>query len=204
MRPTEVLSRPIRGWALVAHSDGDVLSLREFPCRIGRKAGGHVHVTHKTVSLLHAELRISGDELVLVDLGSRNGTFINGKRLSGSQTVVIGDLLQFGAVGFQLSNERETSAARTAQGTGMEDLALAVAQFSKLMDERGVEPHYQPIVTAATGKIMGYEALARSRLFGLASPAIMFKAAKILKQEAELSRMLRTEALRSSGLAHGQ
>jgi EAL domain-containing protein (putative c-di-GMP-specific phosphodiesterase class I) len=115
----------------------------------------------------------------------------------------VGDLLQFGAVVFRLHNEQRTCVVQTSASEDMGDLALAIAQFDKLIDEQVVVPHYQPIVTAA-GDVIGYEALARSRLFGLDSPAMMFKAAEFFQKEAHLSRLLRTEALRCSGLRHDQ
>jgi EAL domain-containing protein (putative c-di-GMP-specific phosphodiesterase class I) len=198
-----MLSRPARGWSLVAHSDGDVLPLRTFPCRIGRKPGLPIRPVHTSVSLLHAELRLAGEALVLADLDSRNGTYINGRRLKGTQTVALGDLLQFGAVVFRLNHEQRTRVVQTSPSEDMGDLALAIAQFDKLIDDRVVVPHYQPIVTA-TGKVIGFEALARSRLFGLDNPAMMFKAAEFFQKEAQLSRLLRTEALRRSGLTHDQ
>ena len=195
--------RAARGWSLVAHSDGEVLPLRAFPCRVGRQPGLPVRLVHTSVSLLHAEMRLVNDELVLVDLSSRNGTFINGRRLNGSHPVVVGDLLQFGAMVFRLHNEQRTCVVQTSASEDMGDLALAIAQFDKLIDEQVVVPHYQPIVTVA-GDVIGFEALARSRLFGLDSPAMMFKAAEFFQKEAHLSRLLRTEALRCSGLRRDQ
>ena len=196
-------SRAARGWSLVAHGDGEVLPLRAFPCRVGRQPGLPIRLVHTSVSLQHAELRLSGDELVLADLNSRNGTFVNGRRLHGSQPVLLGDLLQFGAVVFRLHNEQRTRIAQTVPSEDMGDLALAIAQFDKLIDDQVVVPHYQPIVTAA-GEIIGFEALARSRLFGLDNPAMMFRAAEFFQKEAQLSRLLRTEALRCSGLTQTQ
>jgi EAL domain-containing protein (putative c-di-GMP-specific phosphodiesterase class I) len=206
MHTTESMttSRAARGWSLVSHGDGEVLPLRAFPCRVGRQPGLPVRLVHPTVSLVHAELRLSGDELTLVDMGSRNGTFINGRRLTGSHAVVLGDLLQFGAAVFRLHNEQRTCVAQTSSSEDMGDLALAIAQFDKLIEDQVVVPHYQPIVTAATGQIIGFEALARSRLFGLDNPAMMFKAAEFFQKEAELSRLLRTEALRRSGMEQHQ
>ncbi len=194
-------TRGARGWSLVAHGDGEVLPLRAFPCRIGRQPGLHIRLIHTSVSLVHAELRLAGDELTLADLDSRNGTFVNGRRLKGTQPVALGDLVQFGAVVFRLNHEQRTSLAQTASSEDMGDLALAIAQFDKLIDDQVVVPHYQPIVTADSGEIIGFEALARSRLFGLDSPKMMFRAAEFFQKEAQLSRMLRTEALRRSGLS---
>src|SRR5204862_2962779 len=86
----------------------------------------------------------------------------------------------------------------TCQSENVGDLALALAQFEKLVNDNSVVPVYQPIVTADTGEIVAYEALARSRLFGLDKPAQMFQAAEYFHMEAELSRMLRHEELRAS------
>ena len=111
---------------------------------------------------------------------------------------MLGDLLQFGAVVFRLNHEQRTCVSSTTSSEDMGDLALAIAQFDKLIEDQVVVPHYQPIVTAG-GLIVGFEALARSRLFGLDNPKMMFKAAEFFQKEAQLSRMLRTEALRRSG-----
>jgi pSer/pThr/pTyr-binding forkhead associated (FHA) protein len=92
-------------WSLVAQDRDDVTPLRAFPCQIGRHPGVPVRIIHPTVSLVHAELRRRGDEsLELVDLSSRNGTFVNGARVTGSQVVHTDDLLQFGAAVLRLQN----------------------------------------------------------------------------------------------------
>lgn len=186
-------------WSLVAQDKNDLIPLRSFPCQIGRHPGVAFRVNHPTVSLVHAELRRSGDGLELIDLSSRNGTFINGKRLTGAQLVRAEDLLQFGASAFRLqnqsTNQNQHSLNATCQSEDVGDLALALAQFEKLVSDASVVPVYQPIVRADTGETIAYEALARSRLFGLDKPALMFQAAGYFQMEAELSRMLRREEL---------
>ena len=50
------------------------------------------------VSRLHARLERSGDDWTVVDDGlSRNGTFVNGERLSGRHRLADGDTVRFGA-----------------------------------------------------------------------------------------------------------
>jgi EAL domain-containing protein (putative c-di-GMP-specific phosphodiesterase class I) len=66
------------------------------------------------------------------------------------------------------------------------------------MSERAVVPHFQPIVSYRNGRVEGYELLGRSRLFGLVSPHSMFSAAAVLDLESELSRMMRSEGVRSA------
>lgn len=49
--------------------------------RIGRSSEADVRLSDTGVSRLHAELRTLGAEVVLVDLGSTNGTTLNGRRV---------------------------------------------------------------------------------------------------------------------------
>ncbi len=187
-------------WALVGHGvfadNFGCLSLREYPCTIGRRTGVTLQVTHLSVSGLHAELNQVDGDLVLTDLGSRNGTFVNGKRLRAPETIQQGDLVQFGETVFRLNRETTHSQSITPSASEVCDLALALAQFDKLMSERAFISHFQPIVTVEEGNpIVAFEALARSRLFGLTSPMMMFRAAAHFNQEAELSSLLRDDAV---------
>jgi EAL domain-containing protein (putative c-di-GMP-specific phosphodiesterase class I) len=186
-------------WSLVAQDKNELIPLRAFPCQIGRHPGVPFRINHPTVSLVHAELRRSGDCLELADLSSRNGTFVNGKRVTNTQLVRGEDLLQFGAAAFRLqnqsTNQSQPSLNATCQSEDVGDLALALAQFEKLVSDASIVPVYQPIVRADTAEIIAYEALARSCLFGLDKPALMFQAAGYFQMEAELSRMLRREEL---------
>ncbi len=50
--------------------------------RIGRSNEADVRLPDTGVSRLHAELRTLGDEVVLVDLGSTNGTTLNGRKVA--------------------------------------------------------------------------------------------------------------------------
>ena len=45
---------------------------------LGRDSGNALQLDDRAVSRQHSEIRQSGDQLLLVDLDSRNGTFVNG------------------------------------------------------------------------------------------------------------------------------
>lgn len=55
------------------------------------------------VSSRHAELRIVGERCLLVDLGSTNGTLVNGQVVDGERALTDGDVISFGADGPQAS-----------------------------------------------------------------------------------------------------
>jgi FHA domain-containing protein/uncharacterized protein DUF1707 len=69
---------------------------------IGRSPDCDLPLGDPTVSWLHAELRRSGDDWVLVDLGSLNGTRVNGWRADSGFTVRAGDCVRFGRAVFRL------------------------------------------------------------------------------------------------------
>jgi len=64
------------------------------------------------VSSRHAELRIVGERYMLVDLGSTNGTFVNGQQVDGERALHDGDVITFGDNGPQVEFKvvSETSA----------------------------------------------------------------------------------------------
>ncbi len=65
---------------------------------IGRDATARYQVADVTVSRSHALLTLNNDQVVLSDLGSANGTFLNGKRLEKPTTLKDGDDLLFGKI----------------------------------------------------------------------------------------------------------
>jgi hypothetical protein len=56
------------------------------------------------VSRLHAVIKRNGNQMIFMDLGSANGTFINGKRLSPNveQSLKHGDILALGKLKIQI------------------------------------------------------------------------------------------------------
>ncbi|MFA4985651.1 MAG: serine/threonine-protein kinase [Candidatus Brocadiia bacterium] len=74
---------------------------RQIPLRdniaIGRFRDNDVVVAAETISRYHARILRNGDELVVQDLGSKNGTFINNQKIS-MLVLVVGDKVTFGDV----------------------------------------------------------------------------------------------------------
>jgi hypothetical protein len=73
------------------------------PLRIGRDPANGLRLTHETVSRVHAELSRQGGMWVLRDLGSTNGTTVNGRRVIGAAVVREGDQIGFGRMAFRIA-----------------------------------------------------------------------------------------------------
>ena len=165
------------------------------PFSIGRKAGCSLQLPSKTVSSHHADLSSRDGHLVLIDRQSTNGTYVNGRRITDMVSLKADDLLQFADMAFRVRCDDHATASNTL-AEDVCDQALALVQFDRLMEKRLVTPFFQPIVTIDGTSVLGYEVLARSRMFGLETSAALFGAAAKLNLEVELSQMLRWEGIR--------
>ena len=102
-------------WVLVVHQGGRSVRrpLVDGEQLAGSAAEADVLLDHPTVSRRHAVLRPTPTGVEITDLGSSNGTFVDGKRIGGQRTV--GDALpvHFGslACAFETEAQDETEAA---------------------------------------------------------------------------------------------
>ncbi len=194
--------KPKSQWLLTGQIDESqpyrTFQVHTVPYEIGRRPGSSLCLPVSCISKHHAEISSGPDDkLFLRDLGSTNGTYINGESVSGTAEIVDGDLIQFATIIFRISREkRETQANTVEENAG--DQALAMVQFDRLINDGGLYPHFQPIVRLEDQQQIGFEVLGRSRLFGLQNPMEMFFAASRLDLEAQLS-----EAFRTSGVEIG-
>ena len=83
-----VLTGPARGTTLV---------IDHLPAELGRSTDADLVLADDTVSRRHAVIRGDRDALEIEDLGSSNGTAINGNPMVGALTLLDGDLVSFGS-----------------------------------------------------------------------------------------------------------
>ncbi len=76
----------------------------------GRGSECHIRPNSELVSRQHCLLRVTAESVSLQDLGSSNGTLVNGKRLIGERALSHGDLLQIGPLVFEVCLEEAVPA----------------------------------------------------------------------------------------------
>jgi pSer/pThr/pTyr-binding forkhead associated (FHA) protein len=86
---------------LIPQGDGPTVELTKDLTLVGRDDGCDVRLDHKSVSKLHCVLAVSDELLLVRDLGSTNGTRVNGQRVRRA-AVLAGDQLAIATFKFQV------------------------------------------------------------------------------------------------------
>ncbi len=94
--PLEERARASRERALLIH-DGRRLVVGSEGARLGRSRKCDIVLDDPNVSREHAELRPRGGSWVLTDLGSTNGSSVNGRRIDAPTVVKPGDEVELGS-----------------------------------------------------------------------------------------------------------
>lgn len=84
---------------LVMHAGptpGKVFPLTEGELTIGRDINNQIIINDAEISRRHTRLVLQGDSYMIEDLGSTNGTFVSGQRLSGPRLLHPSDTIRLG------------------------------------------------------------------------------------------------------------
>jgi pSer/pThr/pTyr-binding forkhead associated (FHA) protein len=83
---------------------GRTLEIEAAGLTIGRKEGNTAVIDNSSVSGRHCEITLEGDQCTLRDLGSTNGTRVNGEDITG-RVLAPHDIVQIGFVDFVFNDE---------------------------------------------------------------------------------------------------
>jgi predicted component of type VI protein secretion system len=92
------------------------LEIDHFPSVLGRAPECDYQIPNPLVSRRHCYFFERDDEIVMRDLGSRNGTHINGESVVGEKPVRDGDRIDIGYLPFKVHVSRPSRVGRFLQG----------------------------------------------------------------------------------------
>ena len=130
----------VRLFVTNGRSKAQVIRLRTEETIIGRQRGCDVRIPAADVSRRHCRLSFRDGAVVLEDLASANGSWLNGVAVIGQEIVRSGDQLQIGPVIFRVEYEASLTAeplAVAAAGASAESIPVAE-------EELETERHPQP------------------------------------------------------------
>jgi pSer/pThr/pTyr-binding forkhead associated (FHA) protein len=104
---------------------------------VGREVDCHLRSESAFISRHHCVLLNDDYTLRVRDLGSKNGTFVNGQRIGCAETVLhSGDLIAVGAIEFQIIVEGAVADVDVQASTGKESLAGSTLRVEETFSAR--------------------------------------------------------------------
>jgi pSer/pThr/pTyr-binding forkhead associated (FHA) protein len=82
---------------------------------VGRTPDAVIAIDSPSVSRSHARIVVAADGVTIEDLGSKNGTYVNGERISGSVPLSDGQEIRIGAVAVTFHIASAATATETIQ-----------------------------------------------------------------------------------------
>ena len=112
---------------------GRVFELVVDQTTVGRDEPNILVIRDDSISRRHCEILVYGTEVIVRDLGSTNGTFVDGRRLHNQQCQVKGgQIVQFGSVPARLEIDQPCS-------TGGDTEVTAIYGLSRFMRDQQKE-----------------------------------------------------------------
>ena len=111
---------------------------------VGRAVHNTLTIHDNSVSSHHCEILVNGPEVIVHDLASANGTFVDDVRVNKQCQVKSGHILRFGSVEARLELEPETSTDHATDLTAH----YALEQFER--DQRRKKTTPEPATISAT------------------------------------------------------
>jgi uncharacterized RDD family membrane protein YckC len=87
----------MNGWGYLLRYDGKEIPLSEGDLVLGRSRSCAVRIDEETVSRSHALLSLRNGQATVRDLGSSNGLFVNGRRMTRESELKSGDVIGLGS-----------------------------------------------------------------------------------------------------------
>lgn len=102
--------------------------LGDAPMLVGRSSKNGVHIPDATVSKDHAEIARHGESWQIKDLGSRNGTRVNGVEAAKPLPIREGDLVEVGKVMLRVTTESGSPGVQLSTAGGLSSSVRLRAQ----------------------------------------------------------------------------
>ena len=120
-------------------NDGREISISVPEFIIGRGENAQLKPSSDLVSRNHCQLKIENGKLLISDMGSRNGTYVNGSLLEAAHEAKVGDTLRVGRLQFEVLIDHVQPGNKKPRVAGVADAANRVsANTQERFDEDSI------------------------------------------------------------------
>jgi len=135
------------------HFAGRVYELTQEKTTVGRGSDNTLVLHHASVSLVHCEILVNDAEVIVRDLGSANGSFVDGIRLSLQQSQLkSGQIVRLGAVTARLEMKTHNEDVTSTEMTAVHEHGRIVRDQAR--ERKDTKPHH-PGMTLDDGSNSG-------------------------------------------------
>ena len=139
-----------------------IVKLDRMKLTIGRSSRNDICISDPFASRLHAEIRRENEQVMLVDNGSANGTFVNGQRVTGSLRLSVGDIVRIGETEIEYtSGEQDMLSGATVYLTGLAGQSLPADTITSPIPARSTTDLISSIRSGAMSGDSGTSSAAR-------------------------------------------
>lgn len=119
-------------------NDGREITIAVPRFIIGRGDTAHLRPASDLVSREHCEILVNDGSVIINDLKSRNGSFVNGKQLTESHAAKSGDSLRIGRLQFEVVIDPVKASAKKPRVENVVEAASRTAKNKKLSLEDSI------------------------------------------------------------------
>jgi len=142
-----------------------IVKLDRMKLTIGRSSRNDICISDPFASRLHAEIRRENEQVMLVDNGSANGTFVNGQRVTGSLRLSVGDIVRIGETEIEYtSGEQDMLSGATVYLTGLAGQSLPADTITSPIPARSTTDLISSIRSGAMSGDSGTSSAARAAM----------------------------------------
>jgi pSer/pThr/pTyr-binding forkhead associated (FHA) protein len=127
-------------------------------CIIGRGPDCHLRPKSDAISRRHSMIFVQEGQILIRDLGSRNGTYVNGDKIEQERVLKTGDKVSFGPLAFEVLIDHTLGGEKKPKVQSVKEAAVrttSVGSDSSHMDDLDVSDWLEQADDAARARRMG-------------------------------------------------
>jgi pSer/pThr/pTyr-binding forkhead associated (FHA) protein len=117
---------------LQGSNTGKELKIPTPKCLIGRGEDCHLRPNSDAISRHHCVIATSENEVIVRDLKSRNGTFVNEEKVTEEAVLLNGDILRVGPLQFEMMIEQSVAKPKRAKVADIKEAVARTAEGSSV------------------------------------------------------------------------